>query len=86
MRVLPLTSVLDAHRPGSPTECRPPIPGELAEILKVQCAGDAELRERVEALLRAHRQASALPTEGLRDIRPGLRSAPLSRRPTILQE
>jgi formylglycine-generating enzyme required for sulfatase activity len=42
-------------------------PVQRAEILKAQCAGDAELRERVEELLRAQHQATDLPG-GLRDI------------------
>jgi hypothetical protein len=42
-------------------------PVERAEILKERCAGDAELRERVEALLRAHHEKTELPG-GLRDV------------------
>jgi eukaryotic-like serine/threonine-protein kinase len=46
-------------------------PVERAEILKERCAGDAELRERVEALLRAHHEKTELPG-GLRDVAAGL--------------
>jgi serine/threonine protein kinase/tetratricopeptide (TPR) repeat protein len=42
-------------------------PLERAQVLKVQCAGDAELRARVEALLEAHDQSGELPGAGTLD-------------------
>src|SRR5579862_285234 len=42
-------------------------PAERAAIVNAQCAGDDELRARVEALLRAHDQSGELPDVGTLD-------------------
>jgi serine/threonine protein kinase/tetratricopeptide (TPR) repeat protein len=42
-------------------------PAERAQIVNAQCAGDDELRARVEALLRAHDQSGELPDVGTLD-------------------
>jgi serine/threonine protein kinase/tetratricopeptide (TPR) repeat protein len=42
-------------------------PAERAQIVNAQCAGDDELRSRVEALLRAHDQSGELPEVGTLD-------------------
>ena len=52
-------------------------PAERAEILNAQCAGDAELRSRVEALLQAHDQSNELPGVGPLDF-------PLERQATVV--
>jgi eukaryotic-like serine/threonine-protein kinase len=49
-------------------------PVERARVLNELCAGDAELRARVEALLQAHDRSSALPGAGLGDVAAGLRA------------
>ncbi len=39
-------------------------PAERDQLLTEQCAGDGELRARVEALLQAHDQSDELPSVG----------------------
>jgi eukaryotic-like serine/threonine-protein kinase len=60
-------------------------PVERAEILKEQCAGDAELRESVEALLRAHRETE-LPGGGPRDVAAVLRATVIASKTTSAGE
>jgi eukaryotic-like serine/threonine-protein kinase len=43
-------------------------PAERARVLEAQCAGDAALRPRVEALLRAHDHPQELPEVGTLDL------------------
>ena len=49
-------------------------PAKRAEVLDAQCAGDDELRSRVEALLQAHDRSNELPGVGRSDVAPGLRA------------
>jgi hypothetical protein len=56
-------------------------PAERAELLKQLCAGDAELRERVESLLRAHDEENELPG-GLRDVAAGLHATLIASKTT----
>jgi serine/threonine protein kinase/tetratricopeptide (TPR) repeat protein len=49
-------------------------PAERVEVLNAHCAGDAELRARVEELLQAHDQSSELPGVGHGEFAPGSRA------------
>jgi hypothetical protein len=49
-------------------------PAERAEVLNAQCAGDDEMRARVEALLQAHARSNELPDVGRSDVAAGFRA------------
>ena len=56
-------------------------PAKRAAVLDRSCRGDAELRRKVEALLRAHDQAGSFldrPASGLTEARPGASGAALA--------